>query len=161
MRWACLLFLGVFGCSDGRVKDWRPEPVAGPLEVRQLPLSEEIVADYTEWLGSGVKARVYETRLHENIFTNHFRYEQRRHETPLGRPMYTTCEFRSSDPRYRGYQFEFSLRGKHSTNNFDFAFGKTLWVQPIGTNSANDRFRLHIVAIEGTPAFTVIVAGDR
>lgn len=148
------------GCSDTSTANWRPDTVGGPLEVRQLPSTNAFVADYQEWLGSGVKVRVYEIRLHENVFTNQFQYAQSRHKTPLGRPIYTTCEFHSSSAHYRGYTFEFSVIGKYRTNIFDFNGGKTVWVRPIGTNSVNGLFRLQIVGIESTPAFGTIVAGE-
>jgi hypothetical protein len=160
MRWLWLLLLVGAGCSDRSDKAWRPSTVSGPLEVRQLPSTNAFLADYQQWVGSGVKVRVYEARLHENVSTNEFRYAQSRHKTPVGRPIFTTCEFHSSEQQYRGYNFEFSVLGKFPTNIFDFTGGKIIWVRPIGTNSVNGLFRLQIVGIEGTSPFGTIVAGE-
>lgn len=143
------------------VKNWTPNGVGGPIELRPLPPAYRINAEWETWLESdpSKKARVYEAVLKGASNQISFEVEVRRGETPLGRPEHTYVSFLYNDPTNGTYKFVWDRLGRHTGDYLRLGDQpRRVWVQLNSVANPSGIPLLQIEAFEGLESDGVIIA---
>ena len=169
---AFLLWLFVIASSNGcgdpsqpppktGVSNWRPRSLGGPLEVRPLPPSNKVLADWANWRSEDLsqKGRVYETTLSGASNQTAFTVDVRRTDTPLGRPEHTYVSFLYKDPTNGVYELLWHRLGRHTGEYLKLGDRpKVVWLRPNELTNQQGIPQLQIQAFEGLEPGPGIIA---
>lgn len=148
------------GRSGGNRNDWIPETMGGPIEMRPLPASVDVGADYQKWLEatSPPKVRLYEAVLEGASNQTQVEVNVGKGETPAGASYWTSATFLFRHPEKGTFALEWTQRGRSDVRFLRLGdTPKRVLLRPLGVTSGGTP-RLSIAAIEGTPAEHVLVA---
>jgi hypothetical protein len=163
-----ILVICLLGCGEPSmpppkvgVRDWKPTPLGGPLELKPLPPANQVLEDYRLWMkeSPGNLARVYELTLAGSSNQVNFTVEVLRGETPMGRPEHTYVSFIYTNSTSGAYKFVWDRLGRH---NADFLKlrneARKVWVELNWRASSLELPVVQIVAFEGLQSDRVLLA---
>jgi hypothetical protein len=141
--------------------NWQPKSIAGPIEVKPLPPSHTILADYRKWIetDSTVKARVYEMILAGATNQRDFKSEVERADTPAVHSVTTRVSFTYHDPTNGQFRILWFRLGRHRGDFLKLnEKPKKAWVIPNNLVDHEGVPELVIQAFEGLEATGVLIA---
>jgi hypothetical protein len=156
------------GCGDSSppspkvgVQNWKPQGIGGPLEVRPLPPSDMVAADYEAWLESETteKARVYEVLLNGASNQVNYTVEVRKESTPMGQTEHTYISFIYKDSTNGSYEFSWHRLGHFNADFMKLGdLPKVVWVRVNKMASHGNLPLLEIKAFEGIEPGAGVIA---
>jgi hypothetical protein len=145
--------------ASNSAKNWIPNSVGGPIEIRPLPARAKLVDDYREWISASTsgKVRLYEVTIHRSSQQIDLESQVYRANTPLGGIM-TDASFIYSNGVDNMYRFEWGVPGKQSPKLLKVDDRPKKFLVTVIQMQDIPLPRLQIVAIEGVPTTRQLVA---
>ena len=141
------------------IANWQPKSIGGPLAIRALPASSNLMADYEGWRQSETQkvARVYKASISASNQLA-FTAELLSGDTPMGYTEETLVTFLYSHPELGNYEVLWRRRGKHRTDFLRVSEPTVIWLRPLDQTNSGGLPRLRLVAVQGIESDRAVAA---